>query len=59
MVKGRLWLPVSLSGEVAEARRSRVARSAIVCDAVGALDVGGAASHTARRPLAWTIASTG
>jgi len=42
-----------------EARRSRVARSAIARDAVGdALDVGGAASHAARRPLASTIAST-
>ena len=44
-------LPVSLSGEVAEARRSRVARSAIARDAVGVLDVGGAASDTAQRPL--------
>ena len=44
-------LPVSLSGEVAEARRSRMARSAIARDAVGALDVGGAASDTAQRPL--------
>ena len=44
-------LPVSLSGEVAEARRSSLARSAIARDAVGALDLGGAASDAAQRPL--------
>jgi len=39
-----------LPGGAAEARRSRVARSAIARDAVGALDLGEAAPQAAQRP---------
>jgi len=43
-------LPATLPGGVAEARRSRVARSAIARDAVGALDLGEAAPQAAQSP---------
>jgi len=50
VVEGRPWPARNPARRAAEARRSRVARSAIARDAVGALDLGEAAPQAVQRP---------